>query len=71
MTNNLEDLKQAVKASWWSLLLSGIVVGVIGFLLLTHPEKTLIVMVQLLGIGWLVHGVLSIGSSSGCDPLKP
>ncbi len=63
MTNNLEDLKQAVKASWWALLLSGIVVGVIGFLLLAHPEKTLIVMVQLLAIGWLVHGVLGIGSS--------
>jgi len=63
MTTVLENMKQTIAATWWAVLLSGIIVALMGLLLLLHPEKTVVVMVRLLGISWLVGGVLGIGAS--------
>ncbi len=48
--------------SWWIILIQGILSIIIGLLLLLSPGLTVLVMVQLLGIYWLVGGVLSLVS---------
>jgi uncharacterized membrane protein HdeD (DUF308 family) len=48
-------------ASGWGLeLVNGIAILVVSSLLLLSPAMTLLVLVQLLGIYWLVTGILSI-----------
>jgi uncharacterized membrane protein HdeD (DUF308 family)/predicted flap endonuclease-1-like 5' DNA nuclease len=45
---------------WWVVLLEGIAAIIIGLLLLTSPGMTTIVLVQLLGIYWLIAGIFQI-----------
>jgi uncharacterized membrane protein HdeD (DUF308 family) len=45
---------------WWLVLLEGIAAIILGLLLLTAPQATLLVLVQLLGIYWLVKGIFQI-----------
>jgi len=45
---------------WWAILIDGIFSLVIGFLLLTNPLATTLVIVQFIGVFWLVTGVMSI-----------
>jgi uncharacterized membrane protein HdeD (DUF308 family) len=45
---------------WWLVLMEGVASLVLGLLLVTSPGMTLFVMVQVLGIFWLVGGVLRI-----------
>jgi uncharacterized membrane protein HdeD (DUF308 family) len=59
----VSDQRSAVASSWWLVLIYGIFVGVIGILLLGQPEKTLPVLVTLMGIMWLIQGMFMIGSS--------
>jgi uncharacterized membrane protein HdeD (DUF308 family) len=51
---------------WWLLLLEGIIVFVIGAVLLWAPAKAKVdvysVLVVLLGVYWLVSGVLTLVS---------
>ena len=63
MTTDSNTLREAIKASWWAVLLYGIVGAVIGLLLVVHPGKTMVVLAGLLGISWLLGGSLEIGSS--------
>jgi uncharacterized membrane protein HdeD (DUF308 family) len=42
---------------WWLVLLEGIVAVIIGLFLLTAPGATLFVLIQTLGIFWLVGGI--------------
>jgi len=42
---------------WWLVLLEGIAAAIIGLFLLTAPGATLFVLVQVLGIFWLVGGI--------------
>lgn len=53
---------QAPTVPWWLVLLEGIAAVVIGFLLLTAPAMTTLVLVQVLGIYWFVTGIFSIVS---------
>ena len=48
--------------SWWLVLLEGIAAAIIGLFLLTAPGATLFVLVQVLGIFWLVGGLFRIVS---------
>lgn len=50
--------------AWWLILSQGIVSIIIGLLFLLAPNTTILVMVQLLGVYWLVNGVLSLVSIS-------
>jgi len=45
---------------WWLVLLQGIAAIVIGFFLLTSPGKTTVILVDFLGIYWLISGIFSI-----------
>jgi len=45
---------------WWAILIEGIFSLIVGILLLTDPLATTLVIVQFLGILWLVTGVMSI-----------
>lgn len=44
---------------WWVFLLQGIAAIILGLLMLTAPGATLLVLVTMLGIYWLVMGVLA------------
>src|SRR5215208_994981 len=48
--------------AWWLVLLEGIAAAIIGLFLLTAPGATLFVLVQVLGIFWLVGGIFRIVS---------
>lgn len=45
---------------WWVVLLEGIAAIIIGLLLLVSPAKTTTVLVQFLGIYWLITGIFQI-----------
>jgi uncharacterized membrane protein HdeD (DUF308 family) len=45
---------------WWLLLVEGIVAIIIGVLLLSTPQKTFVILVQVLAIYWLIKGIVSI-----------
>ena len=45
---------------WWLVLLEGIVAAILGLFLLTAPGATLFVLIQVLGIFWLVGGLFRI-----------
>lgn len=47
---------------WWVTLLQGLFSIIIGLLLLLSPGMTVLALVQLLGIYWLVSGLLSLVS---------
>ncbi len=56
----IDELKQATKAAWWIILIQGIIMLILGLMLLGHPDKTLVVLITLLGIFWLINGILDI-----------
>jgi uncharacterized membrane protein HdeD (DUF308 family) len=45
---------------WWLILLQGIAALVLGFLLLTDPEITTVVLVQFLGVYWFIDGIFML-----------
>lgn len=51
---------EALAGRWWLWLLQGIFTIVLGILLLTNPQATLIAFALVLGGWWLVTGVLDI-----------
>ena len=57
MTMTAEQTQQS--DIWWVFLLQGIAAIILGILMLTAPGATLLILVTMLGIYWLVRGVLS------------
>ena len=51
---------QAVKQFWWIALLQGICAIIIGALLVAEPAETFLALLPLIGIYWLVIGILSL-----------
>ncbi|GHO72824.1 membrane protein [Ktedonobacter sp. SOSP1-85] len=49
-------------SAWWFVMITGIAAIVVGLLLLISPGTTLLVLVQLLGVYWLVTGVLAFAN---------
>ncbi|MBE3558226.1 MAG: HdeD family acid-resistance protein [Ktedonobacteraceae bacterium] len=47
---------------WWLVLLQGIAAAVVGILLLISPALTLLLLVQILGIYWLISGLFALVS---------
>lgn len=45
---------------WWLVLINGICALLIGILLLINPAKTSIILVQFIGIYWLISGIFSL-----------
>lgn len=47
-------------AVWWILLLRGIFAVVLGILLVTRPQATLMVMLMFIGAYWLIDGIFTL-----------
>jgi uncharacterized membrane protein HdeD (DUF308 family) len=47
---------------WWLVLLEGIAAVIVGLLLLFSPGVTLAILVQVLGLYWIIKGVLALVS---------
>ena len=63
---NASSLTERVTATpWWLVLLEGIALFLAGILLLTAPLTTIVFLVQILGLYWLVTGILSLVSIFG------
>jgi len=45
---------------WWLVLLEGLAAIVLGALLITNTGRTTVVLIQLLGVYWLIKGMFSI-----------
>ncbi len=48
------------RVPWWVILLQGISALILGILLLAQPKATAVVLIQFLGIWWLVGGIFDI-----------
>lgn len=58
----MDTTAEAKNVPWWLVLIQGIAAIVIGVLLLTDPRMTTAVLVQVLGIYWLVAGIVNLVS---------
>lgn len=52
--------EKGVNAPWWLVLLEGVALLIIGILLLSQPGMTSVIVVQVLGIYWLLMGIFRI-----------
>ena len=50
----------APQSPWWVVLIGGIAGIIIGILLITNTAPTTVFLVQVLGIYWLISGIVSI-----------
>ena len=52
--------QEAPLVPWWAVLIEGIAAIILGLLLLANPLTTTVILIQFLGIYWLVTGVIDI-----------
>jgi uncharacterized membrane protein HdeD (DUF308 family) len=57
-TSSAQDSQAGIP--WWLILLQGIFAIILGLLLVSSPGMTTLVLVQFLGIYWLIAGVFNI-----------
>ena len=64
MTTNIETQHKTHEhdLAWWIILLQGILSIIIGLLFIVSPKLTTLMIVQILGIYWMVSGVFSLVS---------
>jgi uncharacterized membrane protein HdeD (DUF308 family)/predicted flap endonuclease-1-like 5' DNA nuclease len=60
--SNTTSLKEEVGLPWWLVLISGFSAILLGLILFAKPAATLIILIQVLGIYWLISGVVSLVS---------
>lgn len=60
MTTAVANSEQQRGMPWWVVLIESIAVIIIGFLLLTEPAATALVVVQALGLYWLIVGIIDL-----------
>lgn len=53
-------MQENYETPWWLVLINGIAALIIGIFLITSPGATTVVLVQFLGIYWLVSGIFQI-----------
>ena len=53
-------IEEPVSFPWWAVLIQGLFAILIGILLLAYPGATALVVVQFVGIYWLVTGIFSL-----------
>ncbi len=58
--SNAKALEEEVGLPWWLVLISGMSAILLGLLLFTKPAATLLILIQVLGVYWLITGGLSI-----------
>jgi len=54
------EVRKSLSDIWWLVLLQGIATLILGVLLVISPGMTTAVLVQFLGVYWLVSGIFSI-----------
>ena len=62
MTAGVIERAEGSGVPWWLVLLQGIALAILGILFLTNPAMTAVMVVQFLGIYWLIIGIFSIVS---------
>ena len=50
----------APQSPWWVVLIGGIAAIIVGLLLISNTTRTAVFLVQVLGIYWLISGIVSI-----------
>jgi len=60
VTASMADLKEVAGVAWWAILIQGIAAVVLGLFLLARPAMTTVLIVQFIGVWWLLTGVLAI-----------
>lgn len=60
MTTAVGTSMEESNVPWWLVLLEGIAAIILGILLITNTGRTTVVLIQLLGIYWLIKGIFSI-----------
>jgi len=50
------------KVPWWIILIQGIALLILGFLFLSSPATTLVSLIWILGLYWLIGGIMDIVS---------
>jgi len=53
---------EALGVPWWLVLIEGIALVIMGLLLLANPVRTSVILVQVVGLYWMVGGVFKIVS---------
>jgi uncharacterized membrane protein HdeD (DUF308 family) len=59
MTTTTQQVEES-GAPWWLILIEGIALIILGLLFMTNTAATTIIFIQVLGIYWLIKGILSI-----------
>ncbi len=59
MTTTAQQVEES-GAPWWLILIEGIALIILGLLFMTNTAATTIIFIQVLGIYWLIKGILSI-----------
>lgn len=62
MTATTAEQAEGTQVPWWLVLIEGIALIILGLLLLANPAKTSVIVIQVLGIYWLIVGIIKIVS---------
>jgi uncharacterized membrane protein HdeD (DUF308 family) len=62
VTATTAEQAEGTQVPWWMVLIEGIALIILGLLLLANPAKTSVIVVQVLGIYWLIVGIIKIVS---------
>jgi uncharacterized membrane protein HdeD (DUF308 family) len=62
MTTSMISETEAVGVPWWMVLIEGIALIILGLLMLSSPGMTTVILIQFVGIYWLVAGIFKIVS---------
>jgi len=62
MTTSMVSEPEAVGVPWWMVLIEGIALIILGLLMLSSPGMTTVILIQFVGIYWLVAGIFKIVS---------
>lgn len=62
MTTAVSQYSENIGIPWWLVLIEGIALIILGGLLLASPGMTTVIVVQFIGIYWLIAGIFKIVS---------
>lgn len=62
MTATTAEQAEGTQVPWWLVLIEGIALIILGLLLLANPAQTSVIVIQVLGIYWLIVGIIKIVS---------
>ncbi len=60
MTTSAVNQAETAGVPWWLVLIEGIALIIMGFLLISSPGMTTLILVQFIGIYWLIAGIFKI-----------